>query len=409
MSTTQTAARSRRSSSHSLTPWRGSEPAFPTLRTDFNTDGWHYCSDTNSHPPFPVHPWRPPLLALSCDNLPPYPLIRCPARLAKARRHISLVKLPGVDPTSRDGNVRRELASNKTFELMGDSYLKAFVLDTLMDRYPDLTASSLAKLITSLVANPTISWIAWHYGVFGADRLDVKDNLKQRSVWDTQNASADLFEAYLGGLVRDGGTEVARVWIASVYSEKVFNTLNTEVAREREDEHTRITAPPPNRRKRARNGGADSRRVQGPGLDVAIGFFLAGKKTSKANGATRFIPGSHLWPHEKLGGHHEEDCVYAELNPGDAFMMLASAQHGGSANTTSDEERLILSCFMTKGLFRQEENQYLTHTLEQMRTLPVEAARVVGYNLSTPSLGWVAFDDPIRILHPEIKPLEELY
>jgi ectoine hydroxylase-related dioxygenase (phytanoyl-CoA dioxygenase family) len=28
------------------------------------------------------------------------------------------------------------------------------------------------------------------------------------------------------------------------------------------------------------------------GRDVAIGFFLAGKKTSKANGATRFIPGT---------------------------------------------------------------------------------------------------------------------
>lgn len=44
-----------------------------------------------------------------------------------------------------------------------------------------------------------------------------------------------------------------------------------------------------------------------------------------------------------------------------------------------------------------------------MRTLPVETARTVGYDLSTPSLGWVAFDDPIRILHPDIKPLEELY
>ncbi|KAK4704253.1 hypothetical protein P7C70_g1956, partial [Phenoliferia sp. Uapishka_3] len=145
------------------------------------------------------------------------------------------------------------------------------------------------------------------------------------------------------------------------------------------------------------------------GRDAAIGYFLAGKKTTRANGATRFIPGSHLWPHEKLGGPHEDECVYAELEAGDSFMMLASAQHGGSANTTKDEERFLLSCFMTKGLYRQEENQYLTNTLDVMRQYPIETARVLGYNLSSPSLGWVAFDDPIRVLHPEIKPLEELY
>lgn len=43
------------------------------------------------------------------------------------------------------------------------------------------------------------------------------------------------------------------------------------------------------------------------GRDVAIGFFLAGKKTTKTNGATRFIPGSHLWPQERTGD--DEDCI----------------------------------------------------------------------------------------------------
>ncbi|KAL8280676.1 hypothetical protein RQP46_006999 [Phenoliferia psychrophenolica] len=145
------------------------------------------------------------------------------------------------------------------------------------------------------------------------------------------------------------------------------------------------------------------------GRDLQIAFFLAGKKSTKANGATRFIPGSHLWAHEKLGGHHEEDCVYAELDAGDCFMMLGSAQHGGSANTTLDEERLILSCFMTKGYLRQEENQYLTNTLDTVRAYPIETARVIGYNLSIPSLGWVGFEDPIRLLHPEVAAREELY
>jgi ectoine hydroxylase-related dioxygenase (phytanoyl-CoA dioxygenase family) len=40
---------------------------------------------------------------------------------------------------------------------------------------------------------------------------------------------------------------------------------------------------------------------------------------------------------------------YAELKRGDAFMIFASYYHGGGANTTKDEERLIFSCFMTRG------------------------------------------------------------
>ncbi|KAI7977572.1 hypothetical protein EIK77_000522 [Talaromyces pinophilus] len=99
-----------------------------------------------------------------------------------------------------------------------------------------------------------------------------------------------------------------------------------------------------------------TRRIMDPGdyvvgQDAGIGFFVGGKRTTRQNGATRFIPGSHLWspdipPREDL-------AVYAELEPGDGFIMLSSCYHGGSANTTPDEERLVYSCFMTKGFLRQ--------------------------------------------------------
>lgn len=87
------------------------------------------------------------------------------------------------------------------------------------------------------------------------------------------------------------------------------------------------------------------------GRDTAIGIFVAGKKTTRQNGATRFVPGSHLQASEEPPV--EENAVYAELNPGDAFIMLASCYHGGSANTTENEERLLYGTFMTKGFLRQ--------------------------------------------------------
>jgi ectoine hydroxylase-related dioxygenase (phytanoyl-CoA dioxygenase family) len=83
------------------------------------------------------------------------------------------------------------------------------------------------------------------------------------------------------------------------------------------------------------------------GRETAVGVFVAGVKTHKANGATRFIPGSHLWGNERQP--KEEECVYAELEAGDAFFMLASCYHGGSANTTKDEWRLVYGTFCTRG------------------------------------------------------------
>jgi ectoine hydroxylase-related dioxygenase (phytanoyl-CoA dioxygenase family) len=87
------------------------------------------------------------------------------------------------------------------------------------------------------------------------------------------------------------------------------------------------------------------------GQDSAIGFFISGKKTTKANGATRFIPGSHLWGHMTLCV--EELTYSAELELGDGFIVLASCYHCGSANTTEDQEKLAYSCFMAKGYLRQ--------------------------------------------------------
>jgi ectoine hydroxylase-related dioxygenase (phytanoyl-CoA dioxygenase family) len=87
------------------------------------------------------------------------------------------------------------------------------------------------------------------------------------------------------------------------------------------------------------------------GRDTDIAFFVAGKKTRKENGATRFIPGSHL--QDSLDAPDESRAIYAELEPGDGFIMLGSSYHGGSANKTTSEERLLYACFTTKGFLRQ--------------------------------------------------------
>ena len=56
------------------------------------------------------------------------------------------------------------------------------------------------------------------------------------------------------------------------------------------------------------------------GQDTGIGYFVTG---TKPNGATRFIPGSHLWDPEKPPS--EDLAFYAELQPGDGANTRGKA------------------------------------------------------------------------------------
>lgn len=137
------------------------------------------------------------------------------------------------------------------------------------------------------------------------------------------------------------------------------------------------------------------------GRDTALGLFVAGTKSTRGNGATRFVPGSHLWDYSLPPPSNDDQCFYAELEPGDGFMVMAGCYHGGSANTTADEERLLYSTFSTRGWCRQEENQYLANEVEKIKELPVWLQRFMGYSLSRPFMGWVDMDDPMKVINPD--------
>jgi ectoine hydroxylase-related dioxygenase (phytanoyl-CoA dioxygenase family) len=148
------------------------------------------------------------------------------------------------------------------------------------------------------------------------------------------------------------------------------------------------------------------------GRDNGIGFFVAGKKSTRQNGATRFVPGSHLWHYATPPPAPEvesESCVYAELEPGDAFMLFSGCYHAASANQTTDQERLLFSTFTTRGYLRQEENQYLANDVDSIKRLPIWLQRFAGYSLSRPFMGWVDMDDPMRVINPDAESLGDLF
>jgi len=65
---------------------------------------------------------------------------------------------------------------------------------------------------------------------------------------------------------------------------------------------------------------------------MLIGCVTAVTKTTKENGATIVIPGSHKWKDDRCPYDHE--AVPAELEPGDATIFLGSTYHAGGGNTT---------------------------------------------------------------------------
>jgi ectoine hydroxylase-related dioxygenase (phytanoyl-CoA dioxygenase family) len=79
-----------------------------------------------------------------------------------------------------------------------------------------------------------------------------------------------------------------------------------------------------------------------------------------------------------------ENLAYAEMEKGDAYIMLGGTYHAGGENTTTDETRPMHGLFFTRGVMRAEENQSLIHSKEEVLSWSAEVQRKMGCHLSSP-------------------------
>jgi len=137
------------------------------------------------------------------------------------------------------------------------------------------------------------------------------------------------------------------------------------------------------------------------GRDRCLTFFTASHRTHRGNGATRIVPGSHLWNY-RLPPPPADDTsiVDTEINRGDALIILGSVIHGGGANTTESEQRLVFTCGASCSYLRQPENQYLANQTDKITRLPVEIQKFIGYSPFPPGMGLVNWDDPLHVINP---------
>jgi len=189
--------------------------------------------------------------------------------------------------------------------------------------------------------------------------------------------------------------EVANAILTSTYSFWVGEKLRTVVSKPQISSTTGFRVNPGGRQQALHRDDADyhSRNVDMP---VLLSCVAALTKTTKENGATVVIPGSHTWGPERAPLEHE--AIPAELEIGSAMIFLGNTYHAGGKNTTTDSVRETVGMFFTKGYLRQAENQYLMVPIEKARGMSNEVKRLLGYGISPPGNGFYEYQDPMRVL-----------
>ncbi|KAF2501518.1 hypothetical protein BU16DRAFT_477258 [Lophium mytilinum] len=156
-------------------------------------------------------------------------------------------------------------------------------------------------------------------------------------------------------------------------------TLAQQLHRDDKNHHARHTAVPYYQRNR----------------DVLLGLFVPDCATRRENGATRVVPGSHLWGDAKPDfGDGSKGVVDVEMEAGDAFLMLGSLYHGGGQFMLEEGSRMMHIMFCCAGNMRQEEISFLSYPVEEVKEYSKVVQDRLGWTQSEPNLGWVDLKSP---------------
>jgi len=134
------------------------------------------------------------------------------------------------------------------------------------------------------------------------------------------------------------------------------------------------------------------------GFEAEIATMWAATDFTEEMGATRVIPGSHLWE-DDLSDIDPTLTTGAVMSKGSVLLYVGSLYHGGGPNKSSFH-RIGINIGYSLGWLRQEENQYLACPPEIARTLPEGLLRLMGYQRGAVGLGYV---DDVR------EPIDWLY
>ncbi|MDA1076796.1 MAG: phytanoyl-CoA dioxygenase family protein, partial [Proteobacteria bacterium] len=133
-----------------------------------------------------------------------------------------------------------------------------------------------------------------------------------------------------------------------------------------------------------------------PHMPLIITAAIALDDFSEVNGATHLIPGSQLWPADRMP--EQAEVIRAEMTAGSMLVWDGAIYHGGGANQTPDQTRRTLTFNYTRGWLRTQFNQYLSVPRERVLNMPAELQADLGYHRSALGLGGCDMQDPLAYL-----------
>ena len=120
------------------------------------------------------------------------------------------------------------------------------------------------------------------------------------------------------------------------------------------------------------------------GPEITLNFLIALTDFTEENGATRVIPGSHLWPDFQDRGAPEK-TIPATMKAGDALFISGKTVHGGGANVTTDQYRRAVSFAFNPGYLVGEEAYPFLIDKDVAATLPARVQRILGFRSQYPA------------------------
>lgn len=130
--------------------------------------------------------------------------------------------------------------------------------------------------------------------------------------------------------------------------------------------------------------------------EFAVNFLIATTDTTKANGATGVVRGSHLTvkpsdlfddPTLSAWQFPDDKVEQIELKIGDCLLLGGKIVHRGEENKTADEYRRLLSCTIISASLTPEEAHPISLEIEKAKDMTERAKRFVGFRELTTAIG----------------------